>query len=96
MIQYIENFDFYSRNKKIFKSSDNIIYILNSQGDINLFYFYENNLTAFENIKLDKMGLIISSRYPKIDYKKSKLFLDNDNIFLWDDIIYSLEINAKN
>ena len=96
MIQYIENFDFYSRNKKIFKSSDDIIYILNSQGDINKFYFYENNLTAFENIKLDKMGLIISSRYPKIDYKKSKLFLDNDSIFLWNDIIYSLEINEEN
>ena len=96
MIQYIENFDKYLKNKKIFKSSNDIIYILNSKGDINKYYFSEYNLILFENIKMAKFDLLNNLNYRQINYKKQKLFLDNNDIFLWDDIIYSLVINAEN
>ena len=74
MIQYIENFDKYLKSKKIFKSSNDIIYILNSKGDINKYYFSEYNLILFENIKIAKFDLLNNLNYRQINYKKQKLF----------------------
>ena len=93
LIQYIENWDVFEE-KKMMKSIDNDIYICNVMGDLFKFRLEDKNLILNEKIKIkktfydeNKLEAIILENF---DFNKNNYIIKDENIFIWDDIIYTL------
>ena len=92
LIQYIENWDVFEE-KKILKSNGDI-YVSNVLGDLFKVNLEEQSLVLKEKIKINKT-FYDANKYDEnilesFDFNKNNYIIKDDNIFIWDDIIYTL------
>ena len=100
LIQYIENLDYF-QNKKIYKSTDNYIYISNSFNYLFKFCFNEYNLKLVEKIKInDPDGETLNynhsvysdnsfDNYDKdVHLNEYNIIIKENYIYIWNHSIY--------
>ena len=92
MVQFIENWKNF-KEKKIAKSFENNIYVLNNSLEIYEFDFIDCNLNLFKKIKVDKT--INDETQTEIDdesinFSKCNFFINKDGIVVWDEFVYFL------
>ena len=92
IIQYIENWKNFNE-KKIVKSFENHIYILNNIGDLFRFNFGES-LNLIEKMKIQKYIIgdndLDDDSDDEPNFTDFNFFINKDDIFFWDGSIYSL------
>ena len=99
MVTYIESKNIFSF-KKLLKSFDNYIYILDSSNNLLKFNFFEYNLTLVEKIEISGKNMIefisIPSFSKSVTIYNKKIIINGLHIIFWDDFIYRvIEIDSK-
>ena len=91
VVQYIENWKNF-KEKKIAKSFDNNIYVLNNSVEIYEFNFIDCNLNLVSKIKINKT--INDETLSEIDdestnFSRCNFFINKVGILIWDEVVYS-------